>query len=1246
MPGTGIEKKGELNSRKSWSITHSNIEIPSGKQDHPNRKSAKCDKNQKKEERIPNPEWNRTMAPGTISSPQGDLVVTSVRQNNELQLVKDIEVARAEGQSSTEWLENHSLRALNLTIEDILKGGIPIKPVSESNHVCQHLKFYNSVLNDYESQLKRFLTICQERIRWLLKSSRRAFGLLTGSRPCILLDVSDTNTGFGRLKLIQDSLKQLVGEQLAKKEKLYVCSFGTTIQPLWSTTRDVNCRIIDEMNHWINCLQPDGGCNVMSAVRHVVKRNDVDSVILVLGNCPDQNPQTIIDYVDESIVGKTLPFHTVAFNCSMSATNMFLEELANRTKGRYHCYSSTSEADIMSGTDLKYLAQEVKRAVHVLSQIQEMRKGVMVENRIISIADQPRLTIEVVAKEEESEISDGENVPKLSVETPSFPIRTSKEWLGEHGLKEKGLTLYQVMAPNAFNYVQGYISSINRSVVSQIHHRSMVQLEWHDGTTKNVHVDPVILSGYQRHLDLTLQLYRRRMEWLTSGSRCTFGTLIEKRVVILVDMSLAMSGDILLLHNDMRSLLEQQIPSRKLFNIICFGASVSSFQSKMVEPSTANIDAAFRWFIRQPCAGSRKFMGAFRLAMENEEERKNGIDVDGVYLITSGILDEPMDAACAFIEEAFVGREASFHSIYYEPSGHGLIPVAGRYADVDTTTTYLKRLAHGTRGRFHWIKENGVVESDDVRLISDEIEKTHNYKKKAEVLLSSLKQKYSNGESTEDMVASNELVPRPPSSSRKRIGPPRQTALSQARINGIRPSSAKLPIPVKKGARNRPHSASALKEGLQPLAWKPSTVSTSSNLIPPLPSSLEEAIKQQKSLKSHIRAEQQTFYTEVGNETGYVFRSYQIPAKKKHTLPSNKNIPNEEDNVTTKEWLRKYSLSRLKLDLNSIVSASECFHSQSKVPTLGKTVTAKHCEIFPTVTINGTRKHLHLQPRELEEYEDKLERILKRYVKRLQWLLSGCRKVFGSIIERNVILLVDVSGSMVTSIDELKRELEKILWQQIHKHKINFSIMKFSTEPELWRRSLVEPNAQNCKEVIDWISEFEAYGGTCTIDALRLAFQVENLEAIYLLSDGKPDTSTSSVLRDVAALSTSNKLKIHTISFNCEDSVANRFLQLLASQTGGRYHRYQGVTDIEISTHKLLSKDYNDEKCDSMPIFEGDDAKRLVKEIKLCRQYLSQARSYRELYNEQSTDSNRQSSRITVKDFPSTGMQRPLTEVT
>lgn len=34
-------------------------------------------------------------------------------------------------------------------------------------------------------------------------------------------------------------------------------------------------------------------------------------------------------------------------------------------------------------------------------------------------------------------------------------------------------------------------------------------------------------------------------------------------------------------------------------------------------------------------------------------------------------------------------------------------------------------------------------------------------------------------------------------------------------------------------------------------------------------------------------------------------------------------------------------------------------------------------------------KHLHLLPHELEDYEEQVEKVLRRYVKRLQWLLSG-----------------------------------------------------------------------------------------------------------------------------------------------------------------------------------------------------------------------------------------------------------------
>lgn len=54
----------------------------------------------------------------------------------------------------------------------------------------------------------------------------------------------------------------------------------------------------------------------------------------------------------------------------------------------------------------------------------------------------------------------------------------------------------------------------------------------------------------------------------------------------------------------------------------------------------------------------------------------------------------------------------------------------------------------------------------------------------------------------------------------------------------------------------------------------------------------------------------------------------------------------------------------------------------------------RYCDIFPTVNIKGTLKHLQLTQHELNEYEVQVERILRRYLKRLQWLLSGTDHVF------------------------------------------------------------------------------------------------------------------------------------------------------------------------------------------------------------------------------------------------------------
>lgn len=76
-----------------------------------------------------------------------------------------------------------------------------------------------------------------------MQSSRRAFGLIQGERTAVLIDSSNANMGFGRSIDIQDSLMNLINEQLSNKKQFYFLSYGTDIKELWSNSlKDVHHR--------------------------------------------------------------------------------------------------------------------------------------------------------------------------------------------------------------------------------------------------------------------------------------------------------------------------------------------------------------------------------------------------------------------------------------------------------------------------------------------------------------------------------------------------------------------------------------------------------------------------------------------------------------------------------------------------------------------------------------------------------------------------------------------------------------------------------------------------------------------------------------------------------------------------------------------------------------------------------------------------------------------------------------------
>ncbi|XP_048575749.1 von Willebrand factor A domain-containing protein 3A isoform X2 [Nematostella vectensis] len=1222
---------------------------------HGTTKQRKCDMDtssfsDERMQPVERPAWEMLQTVNAV--PPRALTVTSVPQTKELMAVLGLEAAHAEGQSSSDWLARHSVDAQDLSYDEILKCGVPIKPPSDGDPDTAYIKYDAARLQDYEFKLNNVINLCQERIRWLLRGSRRAFGMVKGSHVGVLVDTSDANCGYGRLQLFQESLVGLINEQLVNKDQLFFVGFGTCAAPLWSVVRDVNCRIVDEALWWVNNLKQSGGCNLLGALKQVIKRRELDSIVVILGNTPDQNPKLISKYIHESTAGRNVQLHTVAYDCSVSSTNLFLKELAEQTKGRYHCYASTSDEQIMTGTDLSLVAAEMNKAMEVLRKVQEMRGHVAAStasNESLESLHDSKAVVRY-AKGEFSQVSKyTSSSSPLVVEHPSFPARTSFDWLQQHGLKAKGLNLYQVLAPNAYSYVDGYISSINRNVQSRVHEMSMAQFEWHDGTVKNVHVDPTLLFDYQRHLESAVRLYRRRMEWLSVGCRKIFGTVVERRVVILVDMSICTSPAVLRLHEHIRLLLEQQMANKTSYNFICFGDKAEMFRPCMVEPSPEYLEATWKWLLQIGCKGSRNFLDAFRLAVENEEELKHGIEVDGIYVITSGVPDEPKDVVCGFMREALAGRNISLHTIFYEVDDEdGLIAIPGKFADREETAHTLKEMSHSVRGRFHWYRNGALIESDDLRAVINEMDRAFNYSQKTAMLLETVRKKKIEPVNT---AFDNQLVPRPPSASKVKMAltPPRHTALTKARMT--RPQTAGVeasPSPLSTGKKSRPLSASSQtkESSLKALCWKPSTARSSTTLIPTPPPSKNIIVKEKRP-SSSVKASQQAFYTEFKNQTGAIFTQYPTSSMRKPRRPVPAAfIPDKEEVVTTREWMRHYSLAKLKLDLNNIVGTAECTHAKGKVQSIGQSVPARYCTIFPSVEVKGVVKHLHLLPHELDDYEEQVQRVMRRYVKRLQWLMSGSRRVFGTVVEKKVIILIDISGSMVASMEELKRELSALIWDQIRKTASMFNLVCFSSEAVPWSPSLVSVDDKSCQDAVEWVTSFEANGSTCTLDALQLAFEDPDVTGIYLLTDGKPDNSTTMVLREIAKLNSSRNVKIHCTSFNCDDSAANKFLQLLASQTGGRFHRCQGDTDGHVFAHRLLTEGFRDDEPLSMPSFEGDDLRRLGSEIASCRKFLMQARSYRALFPEPGKDDKRQQHPVSESTEVFHGPKRSSTSIT
>jgi hypothetical protein len=180
------------------------------------------------------------------------------------------------------------------------------------------------------------------------------------------------------------------------------------------------------------------------------------------------------------------------------------------------------------------------------------------------------------------------------------------------------------------------------------------------------------------------------------------------------------------------------------------------------------------------------------------------------------------------------------------------------------------------------------------------------------------------------------------------------------------------------------------------------------------------------------------------------------------------------------------------------------------------------------------------------------------------------REPLYKVKSKRVLFILDVSGSMNTGTDLgtrlaiVKRELGNVFEAQLD-DKARFNVMVYSDEVTLWKKGTVKASRSSRQKARKMVDKLKADGLTATHTALEKAFQIDDIDTIYLLSDGVPSkgaqTITDAITSDVRRWNRARGIVVHTIALLAGENPgdvqdkpgATEFMRALAEENGGTF---------------------------------------------------------------------------------------------
>ncbi|MFT7670764.1 MAG: HEAT repeat protein [Planctomycetota bacterium] len=170
------------------------------------------------------------------------------------------------------------------------------------------------------------------------------------------------------------------------------------------------------------------------------------------------------------------------------------------------------------------------------------------------------------------------------------------------------------------------------------------------------------------------------------------------------------------------------------------------------------------------------------------------------------------------------------------------------------------------------------------------------------------------------------------------------------------------------------------------------------------------------------------------------------------------------------------------------------------------------------------------------------------------------------IRSHNVCFVIDTSGSMsngasgrgTSSVSQrssriavAQLEISNALNQLLNG--VRFNIIGFESRVNSYQKSLITLDSKSRVRALKWVDALYSMGGTAIYDGLTLALRDEDVEAIYLLTDGTPTeglvVDMDEIVDRIGLMTAGRDVRIHGVAIGSRSTL----LKQLAKNSGGNY---------------------------------------------------------------------------------------------